>query len=425
MVMQRRLAYARSNPFMTGLVTAVVLLVVMTLIFMSGIPAGPQIPGPWNSYMTLRVQLADADALAPHASVEVAGVKIGEVRSVDANGKVAIATLQINPRYSDIHSNATVYLRAHGLFGPKYIAILPGTSAAPVLQDGDTISVRQSVQPVDLDAILQDLQKPEQQQLHTFFVEFGEAAAGRGDDVNHLFAAANSLSKALQTPVQSLNSVAPQLDSMLFNDEAFNNYFAQTPLDQLVANSETTWKAFADNSQTLQTLLVDADSSLSNLDTILNGQPGNLTSIIQNLGKSGGTVDQLSKFTYLLSLFGANLTGQEAKLGSDRASIDVTKDIIAAIQNVSSALFYSNPISPAVCPATPVSPPGSANDNHCSIAALLASQGIGDGNVHLVHVQLFNWPPGTPNTATQSGMHTASVLWQGSGMSAFGSLLAS
>jgi virulence factor Mce-like protein len=415
---------ARTTPFLTGLVTAVVLFVVMSLIFMTGIPAGPQIPGPWNDRMTLHVQLADADALAPHASVEVAGVKIGEVQSVDAQSSLAVATLAISPQYSDIHRDATVYLRAHGLFGPKYIAIVPGTSASPVLRDGDTLSARQSVQPVDLDAILQDLQKPEQQQLRTFFVEFGQAAAGRGDDVNHLFAAANSLTRVLDSPVKAVDTVAPQLSDMLVNDEAFNNYFAQTPLDQLVANSETTWQAFASNAQTLQSLLVHADSTLSNLDTILNGEPGNLATIIQTLGRQGGTIDQLNKFTYGLSLFGANLTGKEAKLGSAPASIDVTNDIIAAIQNVSSAFYYSDVLNPSVCPATPVNPPGSANDNHCSIAALLAANGIGDGRLHFLHVLPFHYPPGEPNL-TQASKGAATVQWDGSGMSSFGSLFAS
>src|SRR5436853_7639249 len=117
----------RFNPYTTGAVTAVVLLVITALIFVSGIPAGPQIPGPWNQTMTLRVQLADADALAPHASVEIGGIKIGEVRSVEAQGNLAVATLQLQQQYSDIRRNSVVYLRAHGLFGPKYSAIVPGT----------------------------------------------------------------------------------------------------------------------------------------------------------------------------------------------------------------------------------------------------------------------------------------------------------
>src|ERR1700680_2967219 len=153
--------------------------------------------------MTFKVQLADADALAPHAGVEIAGVKAGEVQSVTAQAGLAVATLQIDQQYSDVHRDAVVYLRAHGLFGPKYIAIVPGSSASPVLHDGDTLLASQTVQPVDLDAILQDLQTPEQQSIRTLIVQLGEAAAGQGQDVNHMIQAADRITRGLDVPLQS------------------------------------------------------------------------------------------------------------------------------------------------------------------------------------------------------------------------------
>jgi virulence factor Mce-like protein len=403
----------RVNPFWTGLVSAVVLFILMTGVVILGIPAGPQLPVPWSHSTTLHVQLADADALAPHASVEMAGVKIGEVQSVAAKGTLAIATLQIAPRYSDIHTDVTVYLRAHGLFGPKYIAIVPGTAAAAVLHDGDTITIDHAVQPVDLGAILQALQQPEQQNLRTTFVEFGQAAAGRGDDFNHLLAAANSLSRVLDSPLKAVGTVSSQLSDMLVQNESFNNYFAQTPLDQLVANSEGTFQAFAANAGHLQSLLVHANATLTQLDTALNGQSGNLTSIIHELGTPGGTVDKLNKFTYLLSLFGANLTGKEASLGTDPASQDVTKGIIGAITNIASAFYYSD-----TCPKSTV-PPGSKNDNHCSVSP--------DGRQHYLQVRLGNFPPTSdPNPSSVSYQSLGGLpQYAGTQLSGFGSLLAS
>jgi virulence factor Mce-like protein len=378
----------RINPFASGLVAAVVLLAVMSLVVISGIPAGPQFPLPWNQTMTFKVQLADADALAPHASVEISGVKVGEVQSVVAQGSLAVATLQIQQQFSDIRKDAIVSLRAHGLFGPKYIAIEAGTSASPALHDGDTILASQTVQPVDLNAILQDLQTPEQQSLRTFIVQFGEAAAGRGQDFNHLLQAANSLTQVLDSPVKAIGAVAPQLSDALVNDEAFNSYFAQAPLDQLVANSEQTWQAFAANAGHLESILVHANSSLSSLDTALNGQPGNLAAVIHKLGQAGGTIDKLNKFTYLISLFGANFTGKEVALGSDPADLNVTNDIIGALTNVASSLFYSD-----ACP----NPSTPGNDNHCSVSP--------DGRQHYLHVRPINWPPQTaPNCPTPVGL---------------------
>ena len=404
---------SRSSPFWIGSITAIVLGVIMTGVMISGIPAGPQIPFPWGQKMTLNVQLADADALAPHASVEIAGVKIGEVQSVSAQGNVAVATLQIQQQYSDIHHNATVYLRAHGLFGPKYIAILPGTVQSPVLHDGDTISVNQTIQPVDLNAILQDLQAPEQQDLRTFFIEFGKAAAGRGDDFNHLLRAANSLTSVLDSPLKAIAAVKPQLSDMLVQDESFNNYFAQTPLDQLVANSEGTFKAFAANAGHLESLLTHADSTLTSLDAALNGQPGNLAAIIHELGTPGGTIDRLNRFTYTLALFGANLTGKEAALGTDPASQDNTQAIIGAIQNVASAFIYSDPCGPMPAPA--------GDTGHCAF-----SKQYLDGRQHYLDTNLYHFPPFSPNQVSLplgSGL-PAPGQYAGDQMSSFASLFA-
>jgi virulence factor Mce-like protein len=403
----------RANPLTSGIVAAIVLVAVMTTILITGIPGGPQIPLPWNQRMTLNVQLANADSLAPHASVEIAGVKVGEVEAVAARGTLAVATLQIDPRYSDIHSNATVYLRAHGLFGPKYIDIVPGTNAAPVIHDGGTIGVNRTVQPVDLDQVLQALQAPEQQNLETTIVALGDAAANNGDNINQLLAASNSLTRVLDTPVRALDAVAPQLSDMLVQNEAFNSDFAQAPLDTLVANSETTLQAVAANSTHLESILSHANSTLGQLDTTLNGEQGNIASTIQALGAPGGTLDRLNKLTYLLALFGANLTGKEAKLGSDPASQNVTNGIVSALVSVASAFSYSDPCPP------PTGPPGSTNDNHCSVSP--------DGTQHYLQSLLLNFPPNggpNPSMVTPSSVSDVSQA-PGAQLELFGAFFAS
>ena len=185
----------------------------------------------------------------------------------------------------------------------------------------------------------------------------------------------------LDAPLKKVGAVAPQLDAMLVDDEAFNAYFAQPPLDQLVANSETTFKAFADNSATLQALLDHADSTLTSLDTILNGQAGNLTSIIQSLGKQGGAVDQLNKFTYLLSLFGAatplvfGITVEEAPMPlPPLAPLPRRKSVEHALEFDDSAYIEE-------------------------LALKIIDVRIGDSTLHFLHVLLYRWPtPNLPNT---------------------------
>ncbi len=335
----------RVRPFWSGLVAAVVLVVAMVGVIVGGIPGGPGISLPWNHTMVLHVQLANADGLAPHASVDVAGVKVGEVHDVVAQGDIAVATLDIEPQYGDIRSDAQVLLRPHGLFGPKYIEITPGSGSGRELGNGATIPVNQSIQPVDLDQVLQALQAPEAQNLRTAIVELGKAAAGRGDDVNHLLAAANTLTQTLQTPLLSLDKVSTNLNDMLIKNESFNASFARTPLDQLVAASNTTLAVFAANSAHLGSLLDHADSTLTTLDSALNGQGSNIKQTIDLLGKPGGTIDKLNTFNAEIGLFAANLTGKEAAPGQKPS--DVTQGIIAAIENIKSA-FSSYDCSVAV-----------------------------------------------------------------------------
>jgi virulence factor Mce-like protein len=371
------MAHARRfNPLYVGTVTVVVMLVVISIIMISGIPGGPTIGLPWNHMMTVKAQLSDADALAPKASVQIAGVKVGEIRTVDLQGGQAIVTMSIQPQYGDIHSDARVLLRPHGLFGPKYIELVPGTSSSPLLHDGDTIPGTQSVLAVDLDQILQELQAPERHQLTTAIVELGRAAAGRGTDFNHLVAAGNTLFNTLDSPVKSLSSVSSNLSDMLVQDEAFNASFAQTPLDQLVANSNTTLAAFAQSSQQLGSLLDNANSTLASLDQALSGESGNLRTTLEQLP---AVIDKYETFSDQFTIFGNLLSGQYPGIpGSLIDSAHPQFSIAAAIENPLSATSGSDscPPNPAPLECSPL-----------------------DGRRHYVRVQTFssgNIPQGTP-----------------------------
>jgi virulence factor Mce-like protein len=353
----------RVNPFISGIVTIVIVLTIMVAVLISGLPAGPQLPIIGSHDALIKAQLTDADNLAPKASVEIAGVKIGEVRSVEGQGNGAVVTMDLYPGNTDIHSDATIQLRPHGLFGPKFVQINPGTANARVLHDGEVIPGTNSTLPVDLDQVLHELQAPERAQLQTVVVELGKAAAGRGDDVNHMLAAAKSLTQMLDSPVKSIDTVAPNLSNFIVQNEAFNASFAQAPLDQLIANSNKSLAVLADNSGHLKSILDHASNTLVNLDAALNGEVGNLRTTIERVP---ALIDSFDRFNSLTALFGANFTGKEP------GSTDITQGIIGAIENVRSAFSSYTPCTPNVngCPA--------------------------DGQSHFVRVQTFNVAPNNP-----------------------------
>jgi phospholipid/cholesterol/gamma-HCH transport system substrate-binding protein len=340
----------------------VVVLVVMLTVVVSGIPGGPSLPLLGGHPELIKVQLKDADALAPKAGVQIAGVKIGEVRNVESQGGVALVTMAIDPQYGDIHTDAQIKLRPHGLFGPKFIEVSPGTAAAPLLHDGDTIPGEQTALPVDLDQVLHELQAPERVQLQTAIVQLGEAAAGRGVDFNHLVGAGSTLTKVLDAPIKTLNNVAPNLSDYIVQNEAFNASFSQAPLDQLVANNNKVLAAFAANTDHLASLLDHADSVLTTLDAALNGQSGNIRGFLE---VAPSTIDKLNRFNDLLGLFAANFTGKEAGVP------DITQGLIAAIENPRSATSSWDP---------------------CTVGP-----GCPDGKSYYFKVESFSAPPSQPS----------------------------
>ena len=373
----------RVNPFYLGIGVSVAMLLIIAGIVVSGIPGGPNVGLPWSSQFTLKAQLTTADALAPKASVEIAGVKIGEVHSVDLQDNQAIVTMDIQPQYNDIHSDARVQLRPHGLFGPKYIELTPGTSAAPLVHDGDTLPGSQEVLPVDLDQILQELQAPEQQELETAIVQFGKAAAGRGSDFNQLVAAGNTLSQVLTSPLKQVDSVSANLSDMLVQDESFNASFAQTPLDKLVEASNVSLKAFADTSSQLGDLLRHADSTLTTLDAALNGEVGNIRTTLE---KAPAVIDELTQFNNLLGRFSGALNGNDVDVTTKSLLVNQTLQapnapgLASAIENPLSAISsWDGSCTPTgQTGTTPGTGTDSAND-FCSY----------DGHYHYIRVQTF------------------------------------
>jgi virulence factor Mce-like protein len=408
----------RFNPLHLGIGVTVGMLLIITGIMLSGIPGGPTIGLPWSGTFTVRAELSDADALAPKAGVQIAGVKIGEVHSVDLQGDKAIVTMAIEPQYSDLHSDARVLLRPHGLFGPKYIELTPGTNAQPLLHDGDTIPGSQAVLPVDLDQVLHELQANEQHQLTTAIVEFGKASAGRGSDFNQLVAAGNTLTQVLDSPLKTLDSVSSNLSDMFVQDEAFNASFAQTPLDKLVEASNVSLKAFADTSAQLGDLLRHADSTLTNLDAALSGEAGNIRATLEKLPP---VIDQLDQFSGYLATFTSALNGNNPAVLPKSLLTDCTA------QNPSSlACAIENPLSATssfdgTCPAPQkLSDYTTTSTGFCSL----------DGHYHYIRVQNLgnnnnpgpvSFAPGTPG-ASQASLQSNGTA-DASDLISFGALI--
>ncbi|MEI7035695.1 outer membrane lipid asymmetry maintenance protein MlaD [Fulvimonas yonginensis] len=102
-----------------------------------------------DSY-TVHARFTNVGQLKERAPVKVAGVRIGQVRSIalDPKHEAADVTLSIDKRYPHIPADSVATIFTSGLLGDQYVGIEYG-SAKKDLADGGTLALTRSSQPLE------------------------------------------------------------------------------------------------------------------------------------------------------------------------------------------------------------------------------------------------------------------------------------
>lgn len=101
------------------------------------------------------VQFDQVAGLGLQGAVRVAGVKVGEVRSIDLKDGKAQVGLSVEGKVP-LYKNATATLASIGILGEKYIDLNPGTPDAGLLGEDDRIASKSGA---SLDTLMETLQK--------------------------------------------------------------------------------------------------------------------------------------------------------------------------------------------------------------------------------------------------------------------------
>jgi phospholipid/cholesterol/gamma-HCH transport system substrate-binding protein len=77
--------------------------------------------------------------IIPKSPVEVAGIPVGYVDTIDLDNNRARVTLKIDPKVA-IFEDARVFIRSRGVLGDQFMAVNPGTFGKQKLKEGDIIT---------------------------------------------------------------------------------------------------------------------------------------------------------------------------------------------------------------------------------------------------------------------------------------------
>ena len=165
--------------------------VVMTLFIFTQQKASlpPWIPFVGEEFEHISAQFSTAQAVTPGQgqAVDIAGIQVGKVTSVDLEDGHAVVGMDIEPKYMQlIHPNASLLLRPKTNLNDMVVEIEPGTGTKQV-EDGYEFTLAQTEPNTNLDAFLATLDADTRQYVQLLVAGGAQGIGGRGKQLSNAF----------------------------------------------------------------------------------------------------------------------------------------------------------------------------------------------------------------------------------------------
>jgi phospholipid/cholesterol/gamma-HCH transport system substrate-binding protein len=290
----------------------------------------------------------EALALYPGDRVQIMGVPVGAIDSIEPAGDKMRVTFHYDSKYK-VPANATASILNPSLVASRNIQLSPPYTGGPVMKDGAVIPLERTQVPVEWDQlrnsinrILQGLGPTEQQPKGPFGDIIESAAdglAGKGQQINKTL---NALSEALTTLNKGrgdffgvVKSLALFVNALYKNDQQFvalNNDLASftgkfTHTDREVAN------AVRDLDQLLTTTRQFLDKNADVLTHDINNLSDATTAILQPEPRDG-----LETGLHVFPNLGANLTNITSPVAGGIVGLPVLTNFANPMQFICSAI---------------------------------------------------------------------------------------
>lgn len=268
-----------------------------------------------KSWFILKGEFQTAQAVTPGQgqAVTIAGAKIGEVQNVELHNGVALVTMKVTPKYALIYHDATLLLRPKTQLKDMTIEVNPGSPASGRLHSGETIPLAQTAPDINFDEFLAGLDGETRNYLRLLLAGAGEGFKHNGK----AFAAtlkrfapttryASEIARELKT---RSTEIARSIHNFKLLMQAFGSKDAH--LADLIQSSNTVFKTFAQESQSVQ--------------RTLRLLPGALSKTEKGLGKLGTAFALVGPTLKELHPFASSLAPAEE---ASRAMFKATTPII-------------------------------------------------------------------------------------------------
>jgi phospholipid/cholesterol/gamma-HCH transport system substrate-binding protein len=265
----------------------------------------------------LKADMTTAQAVTPGQgqTVRVAGVRVGDISSVDLENGHAVVTMAIDRKFLPVYKNATILLRPKTGLKDMFLELDPGTNYNPnsnddEFQNGGTISVANTAPDTNVDQVLAALDGDTRAYLRLLLTQGGEGLKGRGKDLGKLLGSLGPINRGLARLNTEVAKRKANLATLIHNMNLLWGRVGQDGqgIQQLVSASDQSLGAIASQSPdvqrtvgllgpTLRTTRV-ALAKTDQLATVLGPAINSLRPFARKLKPINDSLANLAKTTY-------------------------------------------------------------------------------------------------------------------------------
>lgn len=220
----------------------------------------------------IKLELADARAVIPGQgqTVRVAGVKVGDIATVQVEEGVAVVEVDIDKEYKRlITDEATALLRPKTGLKDMFIEVDPGHGEP--LDDGDRISVSNTSPDIDQDEFFEALDADTRDYLRLLINGAGKGLEGRADDFREVLKRFEPLHRDLARVNGAVAERRKNLARLVHNYSLLVDELGDKDqeLTRLVSASNSVFEAFASQDLNISETVSKLPSTLDQTSTTL------------------------------------------------------------------------------------------------------------------------------------------------------------
>ncbi|MEV4423287.1 MlaD family protein [Patulibacter sp. NPDC049589] len=253
--------------------------------------AGGKLPLAEKPYKVTAI-LTEPQQVLKHADVRSAGVKVGEVGTIEnISGNRTSFVLELKKKYAPVYRDAKILVRQKTLVGENYVDLTIGDAKSGQVPDGGTLAVAAQQESVPIDKVLNTLDPKTRKHVSQNLRAAGDSVKGRGQDLNDLFDRVAPIAEDGSQLLDILNEQRGQIARLVANTGVVMGAISSrtTDLQTLVRTAKATAEAVAARDQAVRTTFESIPPTLKQARTTvsrLTRFSGNATPVVTDLKTS-------------------------------------------------------------------------------------------------------------------------------------------